>query len=260
MTKKILTFFGFCEYSAPDKRGTDPLHSNTVILSLGEAPMQLMFTILSVLNPVERASWRIKSLRRQTAEGFELQVQRLLNWLQQSDSPTQDAPAWLESLLIWLLRGVAVAIGFVLLYWGMKAIKSLLNRRQQPSSTSIQQTSIETQTLQDWLAQAAAAQAQQDYAAACRALYMALLIHLEATEWLPQNPALTDQEYLRRLDSLWVLYPQAAELPQAWNQLFQTHELLCYGARTASLERFQRCQQAYQQLTSKLAPYRPVVQ
>jgi hypothetical protein len=222
--------------------------------------MQLMFMILSALNPIERANWQIKSLRRQAAEGFELQIQRLLNWLQGSNSPTQDAPAWLESLLIWLLRGAAVAISFILLYWGMKAIMSLLNRRKQPSSTSIQQTSIKTQTLQDWLAQAAVAQAQQDYAAACRALYMALLIHLEETEWLPQNPALTDQEYLHRLDSLWVLYPQAAELPQAWSQLFQTHELICYGARTASLESFQHCQQAYQRLTSELVPYRPVVQ
>ncbi|PZD73291.1 hypothetical protein C1752_02229 [Acaryochloris thomasi RCC1774] len=223
--------------------------------------MQLMSIILGALTPIERSRWQFKSLRRQIAERGELQLRRLLDWLQGSDSTFQDAPDWLGPLLMWLLRAAAVVIVCSLLYWGIKAVISLFNRRRrrQSSITATQQTSIETQTLQDWLAQAAAAQSQQDYATACRALYMALLVQLEKTEWLAQNPALTDQEYLRRLDSLWVLYPQAAELPQAWSQLFQTHELICYGAQDASLERFQRCQQAYQRLASELAPCRPVV-
>lgn len=219
-----------------------------------------MLILLSALNPIERSQWQFKNIRRQIAEGGELQLKRFFDWLRRADSPAQDAPDWLGPLLLWLLRGAAAVFICILLYWGVKAILNLLKQRQKTSvPTAVQQTSLETQTVQDWLAQAAAAQSQQDYAAACRALYMALLIHLEKMEWLAQNPALTDQEYLRRLDALWVLYPQATEIPQAWSQLFNTHELICYGAQDPSLEGFQRCQQAYQRLTTDLAPCRPVV-
>lgn len=219
--------------------------------------MQLMLIFFSALHPIDRSRWQFQNLRRQIAEGAELQARRFFEWLQRSEP--SDAPDWLGPLFLWLLRGAAVMFICIFLYWGVKAILHLLKQRQKRSvSTAVRQTPIETQTVQDWLAQASAAQSQQDYAAACRALYMALLIHLEKMEWLAQNPALTDQEYLRRLDALWVLYPQTAELPQAWSQLFNTHELICYGAQAPSLEAFQRCQQAYQRLMTELTPCRPV--
>jgi hypothetical protein len=221
-------------------------------------------TMLSTLNLAERVNWQAQNLLRRTGEWSELQLNRLLEFISRADLPASGTSFnWLEPSLILLARVVAGLVIFILLYWFFKAIISIVSivrgQRWQRRSTPAQQTPIATQTLEDWLAQATAAQAQQDYATACRALYMALLLYLEKMEWLARNPALTDQEYLRRLNALWVLYPQAAELPQAWTQLIQTHEVLCYGARPASAELFQGCQQSYQRLVSDLTLCRPAV-
>ncbi len=238
------------------------LKSSSAIIDFN-SNMNLALITLSALNPVDRASWQAQNLIRRVQERTELQVNRLfeqlLELLSQADVPTQDIPNWVEPVLLLLVRVLGLLLVSLLLYWGRRTVLRLWRRRQnQTDSITTEQTPLQNQTLQDWLAQASAAQAQKDYAAACQALYMALLIQLEEMDWLPQNSALTDQEYLRRLDALWVLSPQAEELPNAWNQLFQTHELLCYGARSASLERFQLCQQAYQ-LISELPPYQPAV-
>ncbi|MGB7416586.1 MAG: DUF4129 domain-containing protein [Thermosynechococcaceae cyanobacterium] len=218
----------------------------------------MRLAMLGTLALADRANWQGQNLLRRTGEWAELQANRFSDLLTSPDLPLFETPNWLEPRLILVVKGVALLVAFVLLYWISKAVIGLL-RRKRRRSTPVQQTSTRTKTAQDWLAQATAAQAQQEYATACRALYMALLIHLEKMEWLPQNPTLTDQDYLRRLNALWALYPQSAELPPAWTQLIQTHEVLHYGARPASAELFEGCQQSYQQLVTELAPCRPVV-
>ncbi len=220
----------------------------------------MRLAMLSTLNFADRANWQGQNLLRRTGEWTELQANRLRDLLTSPDLPILETPNWLEPRLIVVVKGVALLVAFALLYWITKAFVGLLRRQRLPRrSTLVQQTPMQTKTAQDWLAQATAAQAQQDYATACRALYMALLIHLEKMEWLSQNPALTDQDYLRRLNALWALYPQSAELPSAWTQLIKTHEVLHYGARPASAELFEGCQQSYQRLVTELAPCRPVV-
>lgn len=208
--------------------------------------------IFSALNPVERANWQVQNLFRQAGERAELQTRRFFEALQGVPFPLEDAAGSLEPILTWAVRILVALFAAAVLLWSRQAIRQWLRRRRRRSVAPTEVAIAQDLAQQDWLDEAQVAQAQGNYTMACRALYMAFLLRLEETDWLPQDPALTNQEYLQRLDALAVLYAKTTELPTAWGQLFQTHERIYYGAQTASAETFQRCQAAYQQLTTGL--------
>jgi len=80
---------------------------------------------------------------------------------------------------------------------------------------------------------------QGDYAAACKALYMAGLARLNDTETVPYRPSRTDGEYLAQL-------VDGSNRP--YELLIRTHERLTFGDGQATEETYQRCRRAYQEI------------
>jgi Domain of unknown function (DUF4129) len=92
----------------------------------------------------------------------------------------------------------------------------------------------------EWLQQAQSLQQQGNYPEACRALYLAMLQHLNDTKIALHEPSRTDGEYLHLL--------QAPSHPRAYRTLLATHEQLCFGGVELNAEDFNRCQRAYREI------------
>jgi hypothetical protein len=208
---------------------------------------------LAAMSPLEKMSWETGRGWREFTEGAQYWLRRLLEMpaLKQIDQPD-----WLEPIVIWIAQGFAILLGLALLYGLARFAWPWLKRwfwGEFAPADNIRQTAIaRPRPVQEWLEQARLLQAQEDYAGACRALYMALLIRMEEGGWLRQDPARTDREYLQRLEALWALEQRPIFLKDAWHQIFQTHEQLYYGGRPIPQETFQRCQSAYQDLEPEL--------
>jgi hypothetical protein len=195
----------------------------------------------------------MQQILRRGAEGLEYQLQQLLSSAPESES--EHLPDWLQPLVVGVARSLAIMLLLALLYGLVRLGWSKLRRFRSTSAAETHrwQSAIAAQSqVSDWLEQAKQAQLQEDYATACRALYMALLLRFAEGRWLAEDPARTDQEYLKGLDALWVLDKRPIHLRAAFYQIFQTHERLYYGAQTVNAETFQRCQTAYQTLESNL--------
>ncbi|WP_299407027.1 DUF4129 domain-containing protein [Acaryochloris sp. IP29b_bin.148] len=211
--------------------------------------------LISTVSQFDRTIWQVENSIRQTGEWVEWQWQRLGNWVWGNESTGLSAPTWWGDLLLWIARGLAVLI----ILWLIRALFQQLRgwrrwfTRKVALSDALQQSLVSDQTtVQDWLQQAMQAQTKGDYAAGCRALYMALLLRLEETGWINGDRTFTNQEYLRRLESQWVLKAKPTRLQAAWRQIFQVHETAYYGAASVSPETFHACQQAYQTLEGAL--------
>ncbi len=91
-----------------------------------------------------------------------------------------------------------------------------------------------------WLQQAQQFQQQGNYPEACRALYWAMLQHLNDAKIAPHELSRTDGEYRRLLTG------QA--YPRAYGTLLAAHEQLCFGGVALNAEDFNRCQRAYREI------------
>jgi hypothetical protein len=208
------------------------------------------------MNWIDQINWGLGQLGRQFNEAIENFFLNLLSGLRAGDEEVQ-TPAWLEPFFYWLARImiVVLAIGFV--YLGWRVLWPLWQRWRsggfRAKTTNLRQTGIvRPVAVENWLKQAQAFQAEGNYTQASRCLYMALLIRLEEGDWLRQDPARTDREYLQRLEGLWVLAKRPSQLQSAFRQLFLTHEQVHYGAQEVTPENFQQCQQAYFDLEPEL--------
>lgn len=196
----------------------------------------------------ERLNWWGQNFLRRSAEYIEWQLKQLpapkeLGW--------EGPPSWLEALSIWIVRGMGLALGLLLLWLVIKRLwpwYQQWHRASQPATEVTQQTLEPTLSTAEWLLRAERAKNQQDYAQACRALYMALLLRLDSAGWLPRDAARTNQEYLQRLNALWALEQQPTAIYQAWRQIFQVHDQSYYGQQPIAVETFHQCQRAYQTL------------
>jgi hypothetical protein len=227
------------------------------------ATIPLISIVSQTVSQFDQVIWRAENSIRQTGEWVEWQWQRLGDWVWGNDSTELSAPLWWGDLLLWLARGLAVLMLLWVVYRLFQTLKGWRRwffQRTQMSNTHSRPLSTEVTTVQDWLTQAAQAQTQGDYPAACRALYMALLLRLEETGWLygdGRRPVgghrtHTDQEYLQRLESQWILKAKPTALQATWRRIFQVHEVSYYGAAPVAAETFQDCQQAYQTLDAEL--------
>jgi hypothetical protein len=209
------------------------------------------------MNWFDQANWQFSRLWRQGSEAAEYFVNRLLKSLSSAGGgQAARAPSWLEPLLLGIAWFLAAVLVLALIFLLVRALLPLIQQWRQGGrfQSAGRQTEIaRTGTVHSWLEQAQKLQASSDYAGACRALYMALLIRLDEGGWLRQDLARTDREYLRRMDALWVLAKKPLQLRDSFQQIFLTHEQIEFANRPTSAENYQSCQQAYQALEPELA-------
>jgi hypothetical protein len=180
-------------------------------------------------------SWQIRQTVQRTGEWFDYQLSHI-----NIDGPDIQSWDWLEPLargLFWLMvAGLALWVMW-LMYQGILAY---LNHPKTPGirqSQAIREEALKQAAY--WWKEAQRLAQQEDYAAACKALYMAGLARLNDTETVPYRPSRTDGEYLTCL----------AESPsRPYERLIRTHERLTFGDATATEETYQRCRRAYQEI------------
>jgi hypothetical protein len=211
---------------------------------------------LNCMNWLDQINWGIGRGIRQVTEGVENFFLNFLSSLNQGKAEAAPPP-WLEPLVLWVARILAVALAIGVIYVAWRVVWPWLQRWRRggfkTGTQNVRQTGlVRPLAVENWLKQAQAFQAEGNYAQACRCLYMALLIRLEEGEWLRQDPARTDREYLKGLEALWILAKRPSQLQEGFRQLFLTHEQVHYGALDVTPENFQRCQQAYFELEPEL--------
>ncbi len=226
----------------------------------------LQFVLLTAFDgKTQDLEWRSQTATRQVAEEAMYQGQQLLDWLRrlvnwQSQPDLGALPDWLEPLVIWLTRGLVILLVGLLLLGLVRLVWLRLRRwrtRLHPPAKAEPLPLATALSLRQWLDLAQQAQAQEDYATACRALYMALLLRLEAGGWLTLDPARTNRDYLQVLESLWVLGHRPGYLRDGFYQIFQTHDRLYYGKYPIPVDIWQRCHSAYQNLEAHLLQHPP---
>jgi hypothetical protein len=177
--------------------------------------------------------WQLRQLQQQFMEWLE---RLFATQSRGSDDPGFQLPDWLLRGLFWMLViGLASFLGWQLYrllrpYLAARFLQ--LGRRQRESLPQ-----PEHRSLADWLERSRTAQQQGNYREACRALYMATLQQLSDRRLIDQEVSRTDGEYLRLLPTL--------DRPQPYQVLIQTHE----SQADISVEQFDRCWQAFQQLS-----------
>jgi hypothetical protein len=95
-------------------------------------------------------------------------------------------------------------------------------------------------TAAEWLHRSRLAQQQGNYREACRALYLSALCLLNDRNQIRQEVSRTDGEYLK----LVLLLQQN----QPYEVLIRTHERLCFSDEAISVDLFNRCWRAYQEI------------
>lgn len=209
------------------------------------------------MNWLDQINWGIGRGWRQFTEGVENAFLNFLATFNRGDEQVE-APSWLEPVVLWVARIIVVALAIGVLFVAWRILWPLWQRWRRgelrANSKNVRQTGlVRPLAVENWLKQAQAFQLEGNYAQAARCLYMALLIRLEEGEWLRQDPAYTDREYLRRIERLWVLAKRPSQLQDGFRRLFLTHEQVHYGALDVTPENFQLCQQAYFDLEPELA-------
>lgn len=189
--------------------------------------------------------WQIQRFQQQVGEWLELQFSNLF-----SDIPEVDWPSiggewgwlvWLFKGLFWIILGLLVSwlVWQLLGKWPVLFYRFQLRRRNgniEPAARANRSITADV-----WLVQAQEFQRQGNYRQACRALYLAMLQRLNDTGVVPGEPSRTDGEYRQLLQ-------QQSRHVQPYQTLIATHEAQCFGDADATLDDFNRCQQAYREI------------
>lgn len=199
--------------------------------------------------------WELQNLLRSGWEWIELQFQQLKVDL--PSLPDWQTPPWLEGVMLWLvlvMGGVLlVLLGEQIWRWALRS-QHLWKRYLAQQQTLATDAPIQ-RSLAEWLALAQTFQAQGNFKEACRALYMALLQHLQDLQLIRLHHGWTDQEYVAQIRILGLSgHPQPELHP--YETLLTTHERLCFSQSEISEQDFLACSQAYEQITaaSSLGP------
>lgn len=177
---------------------------------------------------------------QQTQQRVEEFIERLLFG---NDPNRQPAFDW--SLPDWLLEGLFWLLVIALVGWAAWQLYKLLSPYVNPAvrlgrSPVPSMHQPQTSTISEWLGRSRTAQQQGNYREACRCLYMAMLQHLNDKALIPQQVSRTDGEYLCLVQTL--------NTPQPYQTLIRTHEQLCFSDAPISLDTFERCWRAYQEI------------
>lgn len=192
-------------------------------------------------------NWQIEQFQRRASEWLELNVFPVAEQtIRNADWTFTD---WIVNGAIWIawaILGGAIAWLiwqlYKLLYPYLETIGWIRPRLRIEEKLSVAPPAME------WEQRSQALAGQGEYREACRALYMAMLQRLHEATLAPQQPSRTDGEYLQLLRQIprW----------QTYQVLLSTHERLCFNDEVLSLNSFERCQQAYQELNHYLSSNR----
>jgi len=154
------------------------------------------------------------------------------------DSPSQ-IPDWLSRLVFWV---IVIGLGVWLLWQLYQVLRPYLYRAiaLQPHTQPQNRDNDQKLTTEQWLGRSRTFAKQGNYREACRAVYLAVLRHLDDTQQIPYQDSRTDGEYRN-------LLTKAAQ-PQPLQLVLDTHEQLCFSDRPISAETFQQCQAAAQEV------------
>jgi hypothetical protein len=182
---------------------------------------------------------------------FQQQRQRFQEWLElilsrnQSGLPEVKWEPWLLDLLWLALRVIFwLIIGLLLIWLGWQIWQNwkkyydyfpdVLNANE-PSKIGINKLKASA-----WMDRSRKFYRQGNYQEAVRCLYMAMIQKLSDRGIILDEVSRTDGEYRQLIQNL----PHT----EAYQILLNTHEELCFANSPISLEVFERCQQAYQEI------------
>jgi Domain of unknown function (DUF4129) len=204
------------------------------------------------MNFFDQVNWQTGRAFRQATEWTTYFFQQLLS---QPQGESSAGPDWLEPLVIWITRCLflILILGLILGIW--RFLWPLWQRWRSPlpvGEVGQYRAIAPNLSVNQWLAQAKRFHSQGDDAAACRCLYLAMLLGMEQGGWLSQDPARTNREYLRGLEVDWQMGKRPLDLRAAVKQIFSTHDQVYYGGQPVTTDTWERCHQAYQSLEPEL--------
>jgi len=183
--------------------------------------------------------WQLSQLQQQIGEWIELQTMRLNNNMPQLP---EGIPEW----VVERLKAISWIIAIVLLLWLAWYVWQWLEpymlrvRTRRAGYRSTQSKTSEI-SVEAWLKQSQLYFSQGNYREACRCLYMATLQLLHERAIASHQLSRTDREYIQLVQQL----PQS----QSYRTLITTHEQLCFSDGEILPETFERCQQAYREIS-----------
>ncbi len=189
----------------------------------------------------EKTSWRwqLEQLQQQLGEWIEVKLRS-----DDRDLQLDIFPSWLGSLLVrltWLvLAGLLIWFVYRVIYPYWR--RWLTENRQQSLGLDLAPTKL--YTVAELLAKSQQFQRDRDYTQASRWLYLAMLQRLNDVNLIPHQFSRTDREYLQLLSTVPIVDIGAI--------LVSIHEQLHFGNESISIEDFDRCQRAYQQIENQL--------
>ncbi|MGA9380929.1 MAG: DUF4129 domain-containing protein [Phormidium sp.] len=184
--------------------------------------------------------WEFQQQMQRFNEWFELMLSRNQNQLPEVN--------WSPELLefLWLLvRGILwLIVGLLLIWLGRKIWRSWkkyydyfpdLENLAESKTAGTNKLKVSA-----WIERSRKFYRQGNYQEAVRCLYMAMLQRLNDQGIILDETSRTDGEYRQLIQNL----PNR----EAYQVLLNTHEQLCFANSPISLEIFERCQQAYQEI------------
>jgi hypothetical protein len=189
----------------------------------------------------EKTSWRwqLEQLQQRLGEWIEVKLRS-----DDRDLQIDVFPPWLGALLVrltWLiLAGMLIWFGYYVIY---PYLRTWTEKYRQPTST-LDLSPVKIYTVVELLNQSQAFQRDGDYTQASRWLYLAMLQRLNDANLISHQISRTDREYVQLLRTI--------PMVDVGEILVSIHEQLHFGDRQIAIEDFDRCQQAYQQIESKL--------
>lgn len=185
--------------------------------------------------------WQIQQFQQQLGEWLALQFSKLFSNMPEVNWPSIGGEwswlYWLFKSLLWIILGLLVSwlVWQLLKQWPAHFLQ-WKNWDTEPAASQDRPLTADL-----WLVQAQEFRRQGNYRQACQALYMAMLQRLNDTGVVPGEPSRTDGEY-------WQLLQQQSQQVQPYETLLTTHEEQCFGDAEATLDDFNRCQQAYREI------------
>jgi Domain of unknown function (DUF4129) len=195
-----------------------------------------------MINEKTNWNWQISQFSQRIGEWLEYQMSKWQLPLPKWSSPQWSQISWLKTLLevlLWLLVGLfAFWMARELWrqfspYWYSWLAKTG-NTTEVQKNTELSATHLWERS-QDFYR-------QNNYAEACRYLYLAMLQRLHDQQIVPHKSSRTDGEYLQ-------LVQLESKLSQPYETLITTHEQLCFGDKSISQINYEQCQQAYQEIS-----------
>lgn len=220
-------------------------------LELIAARLGALLDALALPAAAENSSDELATLRNllarppfaQPVEGPNL-IGRFFDWLfrllARLLDPVGSLGAGPANLLAWLfgLAGLAL-IGFVLFSW-LRGLRGALTREAMAEEHDPEANLTATQAMQ----QAAVLARDGDYRTAVRYLYLSSLLWLDEKQLLRYDRALTNREYLHRLEDQPVLRTRLTPI-------IETFDRVWYGYMPLDAQRFAEYQQQVEELRMK---------